>query len=285
MTQKNLPLGRGLAALLGDWPTDTPNESHPQITMLNLNQLVSGQYQPRQHFDEAEIDALSQSIAKQGLLQPITVRPKGDIYEILAGERRWRACQKIAKSPIPCIIHKVTDENALAIALIENLQRQNLNPIEEASALHRLIDEFHLTHQQIGEILGQSRTHITNQLRLLQLEPEVQSLLAQGAISVGHARCLVGLDTNTQIEIAEKIHLQQWSVRTTEKFIQLLNQSAPSEKIAESSQPVYEHLVQQLQNKWPLNFQIQSKKPGKGKFIISYQSQQELDKILQHLLD
>lgn len=285
MTQKNLPLGRGLAALLGDLPTETSPNHHPQITMLALNQLVSGQYQPRQQFDEAEIEALSQSIAKQGLLQPITVRPKGDIYEIIAGERRWRACQKIAKSPLPCIIHKVSDENALAIALIENLQRQNLNPIEEACALNRLIDEFHLTHQQIGEILGQSRTHITNQLRLLQLEPEVQSLLAQGLISVGHARALIGLDTNSQIEIAEKIHQQQWSVRSTEKFIQLLNQAKTNSNTTPSHSLAYENLIQKLQNKWPLDFHIQTHKPGKGKFIISYQSEQELDKILQHLLD
>jgi len=163
MTQKNISLGKGLAALLGDW--QNPNEStaqQPKISMLELNQIVSGQYQPRKYFDDQTIETLAQSIAKQGLIQPITVRPKGSVYEIIAGERRWRACQKIAKSPIPVIIQQVSDETALAIALIENLQRQDLNAIEEAQALNRLIDEFNLTHQQIAEILGHSRAHITN---------------------------------------------------------------------------------------------------------------------------
>lgn len=284
MTQKNIPLGKGLAALLGDWQNPSePSTQEPQISMLELNQIVSGQYQPRQYFDDQAIETLAQSIAKQGLIQPITVRPKGSVYEIIAGERRWRACQKIAKSPIPVIIQHVSDETALAIALIENLQRQDLNAIEEAQALNRLIDEFNLTHQQIAEILGHSRAHITNQLRLLQLEPEVQNLLSKGLISIGHARCLIGLDTNTQIEIAEKIHQQQWSVRTTEKWLQQLTQH--KEIRANNILPSTQHpMLEQLTQKWPATFEIKSKQKDKGKIIINYQSDQDLDNILQHLL-
>jgi ParB family chromosome partitioning protein len=284
MTQKNIPLGKGLAALLGDWQNPSePSTQEPQISMLELNQIVSGQYQPRQYFDDQAIETLAQSIAKQGLIQPITVRPKGSVYEIIAGERRWRACQKIAKSPIPVIIQHVSDETALAIALIENLQRQDLNAIEEAQALNRLIDEFNLTHQQIAEILGHSRAHITNQLRLLQLEPEVQNLLSKGLISIGHARCLIGLDTNTQIEIAEKIHQQQWSVRTTEKWLQQLTHH--KEIRANNILPSTQHpMLEQLTQKWPATFEIKSKQKDKGKIIINYQSDQDLDNILQHLL-
>ena len=282
MTQKILPLGRGLAALLGDW--QAPSESgslHPQITMLAIDQLVANPFQPRKHFDEQAIDTLAQSIAKQGLMQPITVRPKGELYEIIAGERRWRACQKIAKSPVPVIIQHVSDETALALALIENLQREDLNAIEEAQALNRLINEFQLTHQQIATILGHSRAHISNQLRLLQLEPEVQTLLAKGDISVGHARCLVGLETNTQIEIAEKIHQQQWSVRTTEKWIQNLHQRTSNPKPTSTA---YQDVILKLKNQWPATFEIKSSNQEKGKLIINYHKADDLQSILDYLL-
>jgi len=282
MTQKTLPLGRGLAALLGDW--QAPSEAgslHPQITMLAIDQLVANPFQPRKYFDEQAIDTLAQSISKQGLMQPITVRPKGELYEIIAGERRWRACQKIAKSPVPVIIQHVSDETALALALIENLQREDLNAIEEAQALNRLINEFQLTHQQIATILGHSRAHISNQLRLLQLEPEVQTLLAKGDISVGHARCLVGLETNTQIEIAEKIHQQQWSVRTTEKWIQNLHQRTSNPKPTSTA---YQDVILKLKNQWPATFEIKSSNQEKGKLIINYQKADDLQSILDYLL-
>jgi ParB family chromosome partitioning protein len=288
MTQKNLPLGKGLAALLGDLKLSTPDSSSansPQITMLNLDQLVAGHFQPRQFFNEQAIDELALSIQKHGLIQPISVRPKGEHYEIIAGERRWRACQKIALSPIPVIVQNVSDENALAIALIENLQRQELNALEEAQALHRLIEEFSLSHQQIAEVLGQSRSHISNQLRLLQLEPEVQHLLAQGLISSGHARCLIGLETNTQIQIAEKIQQQQWSVRVTEKYIQQLNQ--PNTKKSPKNQNVERHqqLIKELEKAWATPFKIQAQSHQQGKIIINYKNEQDFEHLLQHLLN
>lgn len=282
MTQKNPPLGRGLAALLGDIKLSSEPAAPVQITMLDIDKITSGTFQPRKFFDEQAIDELAASIKKQGLIQPITVRRKNDQYEIVAGERRWRACQKIAKSPIPVIIQNVSDENALAIALIENLQRKELNAIEEAQALNRLIEEFTLTHQQIAEILGQSRAHISNQLRLLQLEPEVQNLLAKGLLTSGHARCLIGLDTNTQISIAEKIQLQQWSVRTTETYLQ--NLQSPKKSSSLPAFPPHQSILQKLEQQWPAKFSIKNKSQEKGKIIINYNSENDLTSLLKHLL-
>jgi ParB family chromosome partitioning protein len=286
MTPKNPALGKGLAALLGEWqaPVADLKGKDLQITMLELDQIQAGQYQPRIHFDEEGLNDLAQSIQAQGLLQPLTVRPVGDKYEIIAGERRWRACQKIAKSPIPVIIHQVSDETALALGLIENLQRKDLNPIEEARALGRLIEEFSLTHQEIANVLGQSRAHISNQLRLLQLEPEVQALLAQGVISVGHARCLIGLDTNTQIQLAEKIHQLQWSVRMTEQWVQSLHQPQlkSTNPLAKSQQHL--DLANKLSQHWKTKCEIKTSPQNKGKLIIHYEDQKRLDMLLDHLL-
>jgi ParB family chromosome partitioning protein len=283
MTPKNPALGKGLAALLGDWQAPASQDNIPHITMLELDEIQAGSYQPRQYFDEESLNELAQSIQSQGLMQPLTVRPKGDKYEIIAGERRWRACQKIAKSPIPVIIQQVSDEAALALGLIENLQRQNLNPIEEATALGRLIEEFSLTHQEIANILGQSRAHISNQLRLLQLEPEVQRLLAQGLISVGHARCLIGLDTNTQIQVAEKIHQLHWSVRMTEKWVQELQKGTVMVDKAQELTP-HHPLAEKLSQHWQAKFEIKNLSTNKGKMIIHYKDEAHLDKILNHLL-
>lgn len=284
MTPKNPALGKGLAALLGDWPI--PNQATSmEITMLNLDDIQPGQYQPRQYFDEEQLNELAQSIQSQGLIQPLTVRPAGDKYEIIAGERRWRACQKIKKSPVPVIIQNVSDETALALGLIENLQRQDLNPIEEAIALGRFIEEFSLTHQDLAGILGQSRAHISNQLRLLQLEPEVQALLVKGMISVGHARCLIGLDTHTQIQLAEKIHHNQWTVRMTEKWVQDLAKS--KSVIAKNRVPVdasQQLLIEKLAAQWQAQFEIKTLPQNKGKMIIHCDDQSHLDEILKYLL-
>lgn len=279
MMPKNRALGKGLAALLGDWQAVTSSVAAPQIQMLLVDDIVPGSYQPRQDFDEESLEALAQSIRSQGLMQPITVRPKDAKYEIIAGERRWRACKKIAKELIPAIVHQVSDEAALALGLIENLQRQNLNAIEEATALARLQSEFSMTHQDIANIIGQSRAHISNQLRLLQLELEVQCLVAGGQISVGHARCLIGLDTNTQINLAEKIHQQQWSVRMTEKWVQSLNKGQ-TPKAEESKHP----LAEKLAHHWQAKFEIKSLPKNKGKMIIHYNGEEHLDRILNHLL-
>jgi ParB family chromosome partitioning protein len=285
MTQKNLPLGRGLAALLGDLKINTPEMNSPQITMIALHQIHTSPFQPRKFFNEQAIEELAQSIQKHGLIQPITVRPKGEQFEIIAGERRWRACQKIGLSTVPAIIQQISDEQALAIALIENLQRQELNAIEEANALQRLIEEFNLSHQQIAELLGQSRSHISNQLRLLQLEPEVQNLLAHGKLSSGHARCLIGLDTNTQIQVAEKIQEQQWSVRATEKYIQQLYQQTVPSYQKPKLPPTQQSLLHALEKTWATQFKIKADSKDQGKIIIHYQNTGDLEELLQHLLN
>jgi len=285
MKAKNQPLGRGLAALLGNIPSPHPsNNSALEITLLDIHRIQASDIQPRVHFDETALTELAASIEKHGLMQPITVRPLGEHYEIIAGERRWRACQKLAMTTIPSIIMTATDEQALALALIENLQRQALNPIEEALALTRLLEEFQLTHQAIAEILGQSRAHISNQLRLLQLEPEIQQLLAQGKLSCGHARCLIGLDTNTQIAVAEKIQIHQWSVRQTEKWLQEHAQNKVVQKKILSSE---QHLqwIDEIQKKWESQLKLKPKSQNHGKLIIEYQNPKALEQILQHLLD
>lgn len=284
MSSKNLPLGRGLAALLGDIQLAKTNETTPNIkvTMLPITEIVRGSWQPRLHFDETGIDELARSIQQHGLIQPITVRAHGEHYEIVAGERRWRACLKLQLLSIPCLVIHATDEQALAIALIENLQRQELNPIEEAQALQRLLEEFSLNHQQISEILGQSRAHITNQLRLLNLEPEVKNLLIKKFISPGHARCLLGLEPHTQLELAEKIYQQQWSVRQTEQWLQNHKQhkTYPPKTVAP-----YQDLLAQVKQKWPTQFKINAKTHEQGKLTIHYQSSEDLNAILQHLLE
>lgn len=285
MTPKNPALGKGLAALLGDWPVQNQTKSM-EITMLALEDIQPGAYQPRQYFDEEQLNALAQSIESQGLIQPLTVRPKGDKYEIIAGERRWRACQKLGKSPIPVIIQVVSDETALALGLIENLQRQDLNPIEEAVALSRFIEEFSLTHQELANILGQSRAHISNQLRLLQLEPEVQALLIKGLISIGHARCLIGLDTHTQIQLAEKIHQCQWTVRMTEKWVSNLSKPViESMKKTISIAPQHQLLSEKLAQQWQAQFEIKTLPKNKGKMIIHCDDQAHLERILKYLAD
>jgi ParB family chromosome partitioning protein len=286
MTQKNMPLGKGLAALLGDLKVDIPlaNQDAPNhFSYLPIEKLVLSPFQARTHFDETKLDELAQSIQAQGLLQPICVRPLGDVYEIIAGERRFRACQKLAKVDVPVMIHQVDDKSAMALGLLENLQREDLNPIEQAKGIARLLQEFSLTHQELAQLLGASRAQITNHLRLLQLEPEIQQMLIVGQISVGHARCLVGLETNLQIELAEKIHLGQWSVRTLEKVIQgqKTTVSSSSSKFAITAKQ--HDLSNQASLRFATKMEIKCVSADKGKMIIHFSNQGQLDHLLRHL--
>lgn len=285
MTQKNMALGKGLAALLGDLKVDMPlaNQETPHhFSYLPIGQLVLSPFQARTHFDESKLDELAQSIQAQGLLQPICVRPKGDVYEIIAGERRWRACQKLAKVDVPVIIHQVDDKAAMALGLVENLQREDLNPIEQANGMARLLQEFSLTHQELADLLGASRAHITNHLRLLQLEPELQQMLIADQISMGHARCLVGLETNLQIDFAEKTYHGQWSVRTLEKMIQEQKKtigSRPQFTITAQHQDLT-HLVA---SRFATKMEIKCLSADKGKMIIHFSNQDQLEHLLRHL--
>src|SRR5260221_6053371 len=218
MTARHKGLGRGLDALLGG-----TTRSHDQEALgeLPVSALRPGKYQPRTRMDEASLAELAESIRARGVIQPIVVRPVNDSeYEILAGERRWRAAKIANLERIPAVIREVPDEAALGIGLIENIQREDLNPIEEASGLKRLIDEFSLTHEEVARAIGRSRTGVTNLLRLLELAPAVQVMVLEGRIDMGHARALLALGKARQVELAEQIAEKGLSVREAERLAQ-----------------------------------------------------------------
>lgn len=252
---------------------------------LPIELLQRGRYQPRREIAPEAIQELADSIRAQGIIQPIVVRSiEAGRYEIIAGERRWRAAQLAGLTDIPALIKDIPDEAAAAIALIENIQRENLNPVEEAMALQRLLDEFAMTHQEVATAVGKSRTTVTNSLRLLSLQPEVKIMLERGELEMGHARTLLALEGHFQVEAAKIVADKKLSVRETEQLVrnyQSLNQ--PSKKSAEVFDPNIRHLQQTLSDKLgaPISFQHSSK--GKGKMIIYYNNLDELDGILQRI--
>ena len=229
MAGKKRGLGRGLDALLGSESRAPEPTGEAKLQDVPVEWIKPGKYQPRQTFDQDKIDELAASIKAQGLMQPIVLRLLApEKYEIVAGERRWRAAQKAGLGVIPAIIREVSDESAVAMSLIENIQREDLNPLEESRALHRLIDEFDLTHQQIAEAVGKSRTAVTNTLRLMNLNPAVARMLASGDIEMGHARALLGLDDHRQELAAREIVNRQLNVRQAEMLVrQLLSDKKP----------------------------------------------------------
>ena len=216
-------LGRGLDALLAGHGTGGTIEE--SLQNLDISQLQPGKYQPRTNMDQTALSELAESIKAQGVMQPILVRPiTVDQYEIIAGERRWRAAQLAGLSQVPALIRKVADESALAMSLIENIQRENLNPLEEAMGIQRLINEFGMTHESAGEALGNSRSTISNLLRLLNLSAPVQDMMMAGKIEMGHGRALLSLSSAEQIKVANVIVQKQLSVRETEKIVNRINQ-------------------------------------------------------------
>ena len=301
MATKKKKLGRGLDALLGDITPAAEQESaessataekadtkassanRDRLAELPIEKLQRGVYQPRSHMDEASLAELAESIRAQGVLQPILVRPiagkKKDQYEIIAGERRWRACQIAELDSVPVIIRDIPDEATLAVALIENIQRENLNPIEEAVGLHRLMEEFELTHQQVAEHVGRSRSAVSNLLRLLALEERVKEFLFSGAIEMCHARALLALPKDQQFAAANDIVKKQLSVRQTEAYIK--HQQEPAKKAANSNKidPDIKKLEDELSDRLQADVKIQDNK-GKGKLTISYSSLSALDGIL-----
>lgn len=226
MMQKKRGLGRGLSELLGDV---TPSREKSQdVQTLPIEFLQRGKYQPRKDIDPEKLKELSDSILAQGIIQPIIVRKvEGGKYEIIAGERRWRAAQLAELQDVPVVVKDIDDRSVMAIALIENIQREDLSALEEAEALRRLQDEFELTHQQIAAAVGKSRTTVTNLLRLLELAAEVKTLLSKGLLEMGHARALLGLNEDRQIEIANKAVKQGLSVRMVEKLVREQQEEKP----------------------------------------------------------
>lgn len=291
-------LGKGLEALLGaaraiPLPERDPAKTvHHGVLELAVKQLAPGRYQPRRIMREAELETLADSIRSQGIIQPILVRKTGeDHYEIIAGERRWRAAQMAGLAKVPVVIKEVSDENAMAIALIENIQRENLSALEEALALERLSKEFNLTHQQVAEAVGKSRATISNLLRLLTLTDEVKAYLEQSRLEVGHAKVLLGLQGKAQREAAEVVVNKGLSVRETERLVEHLLQKvsdANATTKAKSQQqiprdPDVQRLENSLSEKLGASVEVVHGQNGKGRVIIQYNNLEELDGILAHI--
>jgi len=288
MAAKKRGLGRGLDALLGGAVTPVAaGELPPDSELRNLavDLMQRGKYQPRIDMRNDSLQELADSIRAQGVVQPIVVRPIGDgKYEIIAGERRWRASQIAGLHEVPVVVRDVPDSAAVAIALIENIQRENLNPIEEARALQRLLDEFDMTHQQAAEAVGRSRAAVSNLLRLQELNEDVQHMLVHGDLEMGHGRALLGLRGTAQSAAAKKVAKKGLSVRETE---QLVRRETESEKRAKPKtthlDPDIRRFQDDLSEKLGAKVQIQHSARGKGKLIIQYNSLDELDGILGHI--
>lgn len=298
MTKKR-GLGRSLEALLTKPSSlleestlvhheNNSNGSSPEerLAFLPLDQIQRGKYQPRRDMNPDSLQELAESIRAQGIIQPIVVRKLSDSskYEIIAGERRWRASQLAGLSEIPAIIRDIPDEAAIAMALIENIQRESLNPIEEALALQQLIDEFSMTHQQVAEAVGKSRASITNILRLLSLNNEVKSMVESGQLEMGHARALLSLSHPLQAEAAKMIINQGLSVRQAEKLVRHL-QAPPSSSLKKPVDPDLKRLQDSLSTRLGLKVNIETHTHGKGKIIIHYSNLTEFDRLLAKLPD
>ena len=309
MSTKKPVMGRGLEALLGQMtrrpePTAaaTPGAPAPavnklpgdELANLPLDLLQRGKYQPRVDMRQESLQELADSIKAQGIVQPIVVRPvdgaapgESQRYEIIAGERRWRAAQIAGLVTVPAVIRRVADEAAIAMALIENIQRENLNPLEEARALDRLITEFGITHQQAADAVGRSRAAVSNLLRLLELPPEISAFVEKRELEMGHARALLGLtQRRQQIEVGTLVAKKGLSVRDTEGMVRaLLSRSGAggAKEVAKALDPNVQRLQDELSEKLGAPVQIQHTGSGKGKVVVSYHSLDELDGILAHI--
>lgn len=273
-------LGRGLDALLAN---DAETSGGESLQMLAISRLQPGKYQPRTHMDNDSLAQLAESIKAQGIIQPILARRLVDgSHEIIAGERRWRAARLAGLNDVPVLVREVADEAALAMSLIENIQRENLNPLEEAAGIQRLIDEFSMTHQTAADAVGRSRSAVTNLLRLLNLAAPVQEMLMQNLLDMGHARAMLGLSAAKQSEVAHQVADKQLSVRETERLVQRLQK--PLEKTADKK-PDRDivRLQDDLADRLGARVLIKAGKGGKGKLVIEYSSLDQLDGIISKL--
>jgi len=279
---KHKGLGRGLDALLGAAPKA---REESELQQLAIDSLRPGKYQPRTRMDEASLAELAESIRSRGVIQPIVVRPVDDAqYEILAGERRWRAARIASLQRIPAIVKEVPDEAALGIGLIENIQREDLNPIEEAGGLKRLIEEFKLTHDEVAHAIGRARASVTNLLRLLELAPAVQAMMQEGSLDMGHARALLSLSRARQVEVANKVVLMGLSVRETERLVQGAT-AAPkaAAKHAHRLDADSRRLQEELSETLGATVKLKPRRGGKGSLVIDYSSLDELQGLVKKL--
>ncbi|CAJ1795969.1 putative chromosome-partitioning protein ParB [Aeromonas dhakensis] len=298
MTPKKRGLGKGLDALLStstaarqkqvmsDQRTEQAMAPTPtyqgELRKLPVEWLQSGKYQPRKDMSQDALEELANSIRAQGVIQPIVVRPLGEqSFEIIAGERRWRASQLARLEVVPCLVKDVPDEAAVAIALIENIQREDLNAIEEAVALQRLLTEFELTHQQVADAVGKSRTTVTNLLRLNQLNDDVKRFVEHGDLDMGHARALLALSGQTQSELAKLVAQKGLTVRDTEKLVQKALEPAKA-RVEPVRDPQFGYLERQISEKIGNQVQLQPGKQDSGKLVISYENLADLDRVLSY---
>ncbi|TLX61486.1 chromosome partitioning protein ParB [Stutzerimonas nosocomialis] len=289
MATKKRGLGRGLDALLGGATVTALQEEAVQadsreLQHLPLDLIQRGKYQPRRDMDPAALEELAQSIKAQGVMQPIVVRAIGkDRFEIIAGERRWRASQLAGLERIPAMVREVPDEAAIAMALIENIQREDLNPVEEAVALQRLQQEFQLTQQQVADAVGKSRVTVSNLLRLIALPEEIKTLLSHGDLEMGHARALLGLPADQQVEGARHVVARGLTVRQTEALVRQWLNSKERPKAELKSDPDIARLEQRLAERLGSPVQIKHGQKGKGQLVIRYNSLDELQGVLAHI--
>lgn len=280
-------LGRGLDALLSAAAAGADESSAADISSLDelpITDIVRGRYQPRREFDQSSLEELAASIRAQGVMQPVVVRPRAQGgYELIAGERRWRAAQLAGLVQIPAVIRDVSDEQASAMALIENIQREDLNPLEEAAALDRLKDEFQLTQQQVADAVGKSRVAVTNLLRLLNLAPAVRNLLSAGDLEMGHARALLSLSAMEQERLAADVVERQLSVRQTEALVRNAQSAAKAKPAKPARSADTARLERELSDRLGAEVRIEHKASGKGRLVIGYSTLEELDGILRHL--
>lgn len=261
-------------------------DSHPtdRLRMLGVDQITRGIYQPRRHFDQDLLQELADSIKAQGLIQPILVRAYGGKFELIAGERRWRASQLAGISDIPAIVRDMDDQSVAAVSLIENIQRADLNPLEEAQALERLCEEFSMTHQQVAEAVGRSRVAVTNLMRLLELHDSVKTMVDNGELDMGHARALLGAPQAEQPEIAKRIVQQGLTVRAVEKLVKDMREGkTASASTSSKSDPNIDALGQKLSKQLGAPVNIKHQQNGSGKLEISYSTIDELEGILSHI--
>ena len=282
MAVKKRGLGRGLDALLGAPAAGNTGENAESDALreLALDALAPGKHQPRRDFDQASLDALSESIKAQGVVQPIICRPGADgKFEIVAGERRWRAARQAGLKKVPVVVRAMDERSAMAVALVENIQRSDLNPLEEAQAVKRLIDECQLTHEQCAQALGKSRVGITNLLRLMELEAEVQDLVRESRLSFGHAKVLLGADGERQCQLAKLVVQKGLTVRQTEALVH--GEPAPTPN-KPASNP-HQQLESSLSENFGLPVKLQANDKGRGKLTVSFRNAAEMERLLKAL--
>lgn len=293
MSAKRTGLGRNLSALLKqadeslkEVSTDMVNAAQT-LKIIPIDELRPGAYQPRGSMDADALEALASSIKQQGILQPIVVRKQQDApqYEIVAGERRWRASKLAELTEVPVIVRDVNDETAMALALVENLQREALNVMDEARAMYRLNQEFALTHQEIADLLSKSRAAVSNCLRLLQLSAPVALLLESGLLDMGHARCLLQLEADEQRQVADLIVKKGMSVRETEAYVARLKQTKPSERISDpaESNPLFDDALRYLSTYLGTKVQVKATRAGRGRLWIDFKNPKHLSVLLKRL--